>query len=58
MLKDKAIEFINKIEEYGYKAYIVGGFVRDYLIGIESTDIDITTNATPKVIKKYFKMLN
>ena len=53
-MKEKAIEFINIIENNGYKAYIVGGFVRDYLLGIESTDIDITTNATPKIIKTIF----
>ena len=53
-MKELAIEFINKIENNGYKAYIVGGFVRDYLLGIESYDIDITTNATPKEIKKIF----
>jgi len=50
-----AIEFINIIENNGYQAYIVGGFVRDFLIGINGTDIDITTNATPKEIKKIFK---
>ena len=31
-MKDIAIEFINIIEESGYKAYIVGGFVRDYYL--------------------------
>ncbi len=53
-MKELAIEFINKIENYGYQAYIVGGFVRDYLLGIETHDIDITTNATPKEIRKIF----
>ena len=53
-MKDIAIEFINIIENNGYQAYIVGGFVRDYLLNINSTDIDITTNATPKQIKKIF----
>ncbi len=53
-MKDLAIEFLNKIEDNGYKAYVVGGYVRDYLLGIESYDIDITTNATPKDIKNIF----
>ena len=53
-MKDIAIEFINIIENNGYKAYIVGGFVRDYLLGIKSCDVDITTNATPQIIKKLF----
>ncbi len=49
-----SLEFLRKIEEQGYKAYIVGGFVRDYLLGIESNDVDITTNATPKQIRNIF----
>jgi len=43
-IKDKLEKFIEK----GYKAYIVGGYVRDSLLGIESFDIDIATNALPK----------
>lgn len=54
-LKEIAIEFINIIEKFGYQAYIVGGFVRNYLLGLESFDIDITTNATPKEIAKIFQ---
>ena len=49
-----ALKFLRKINSYGYKSYIVGGFVRDYLLGIDSKDIDIATNATPKQIKKIF----
>lgn len=52
---DKAIKFIKKIEECGFKAYIVGGFTRDYLLGIESSDIDICTNAKPSDIRRIFK---
>lgn len=53
-MKKIALEFINIIENHGFKAYIVGGFVRDYLMNINSHDIDITTSATPKEIKKIF----
>ena len=35
---DKAIEVLEKLEEKGFTAYIVGGFVRDYLIKRETTD--------------------
>lgn len=51
---DSALKFIKEINSKGYKAYIVGGFVRDYILGIESHDIDITTNATPKEVKEIF----
>ena len=44
MLND-TLEIIKKIESYGYEAYIVGGFVRDYYLGKETFDIDICTNA-------------
>ena len=54
-MKDVALKILVKIEEAGYQAYIVGGFVRDYLLGIESNDIDITTNATPKDLCTIFK---
>ena len=41
-----ALKVLKDINSHGYKAYIVGGFVRDHILGIESNDIDITTNAT------------
>ena len=53
MLKD-ALKLLNQIEEKGYKAYIVGGFVRDYVLGIISKDVDIATSATPKEIMEMF----
>ena len=52
---ESAIKVLNKLNSNNYKAYIVGGFVRDYLLGIESNDIDITTNAKPKEILNIFE---
>ena len=52
---DNALEMLNEICDKGFKAYIVGGFVRDHLLGIKSNDIDITTNATPMEIRDIFK---
>lgn len=52
---DNALKLLNIIEENGFKAYIVGGFVRDYVLGIESNDVDICTNARPKDIHNIFK---
>ena len=51
---EQALKILKKIEDNGYSAYIVGGFVRDYLLGIESNDIDICTNATPRDLKEIF----
>lgn len=45
-----------KLEKSGFEAYVVGGYVRDYLLGIESFDVDICTNALPKDIIKVFKI--
>ena len=51
---DVALKLLKELTSKSFKAYIVGGFVRDYILGIESNDIDITTNATPKEIKEIF----
>lgn len=42
---DNIIEILNIIENNNYKAYLVGGFVRDYYLGLTSEDIDICTDA-------------
>ena len=51
---DDALKLLNILNEKGFQAYVVGGFVRDSIIGIESNDIDITTDATPKQITQIF----
>lgn len=52
---DNALKLVNELVAHNYKAYIVGGFVRDYLLGIDSQDVDIATNATPKEIKEVYE---
>ena len=42
------------LEKNNFEAYVVGGCVRDYLLGIKPKDWDICTNATPIQIKKFF----
>lgn len=53
-MKELGLEIINKLAEKGFVSYIVGGYVRDELLGIKSNDVDITTNAKPKEIKEIF----
>lgn len=45
---------LRKIENNGYEAYIVGGYIRDFLLNKKSFDIDICTNALPKDLKIIF----
>ena len=45
---------IEKLQKAGFEAYIVGGCVRDFLIGAEPKDWDVTTNAKPEEIQKVF----
>ena len=54
-MKEIALNILKKLEKNGYQAYIVGGFIRDYILGINNIDVDIITNATPKEIKQIFK---
>lgn len=52
---DKIIKNVLKIiEDNGFSAYVVGGYVRDYLLGIKSNDVDICTNALPKDLHRLF----
>lgn len=43
------------LQQHGHKAYVVGGAVRDLLIGQEPKDFDIATNATPEQIRHAFR---
>lgn len=47
-------EALSKLEESGYKAYLVGGAVRNMFLGEPVLDYDVTTNAKPKEIKSLF----
>ncbi len=48
------LKILQKLHEAGFLAYIVGGCVRDILLGAEPKDWDITTNAKPEQIQKIF----
>lgn len=48
-------KIIRKLTAAGYQAYLVGGAVRDLLLGLHPKDFDIATDATPEDVKKVFK---
>ncbi len=55
MKTDKNTEqVLNELEKHGFEAYMVGGCVRDSIMGRECHDIDITTNARPEEILAVF----
>ena len=54
--KFKGAKFVvNELELNGHAAFIVGGAVRDLYMGIEPSEFDISTSATPKEIENIFK---
>ena len=50
-----ALELLNLLNKNNYEAYIIGGYPRNMYLNIESSDIDICTNAKYKQLKKIFK---
>ena len=50
-----ALFVISHLKECGYDAFIVGGAVRDLIVGKKPKDFDIVTEATPSRIKKLFR---
>ncbi|PIR73837.1 MAG: hypothetical protein COU40_00350 [Candidatus Moranbacteria bacterium CG10_big_fil_rev_8_21_14_0_10_35_21] len=50
----EVIEVLKKLEKAGFKAYIVGGCVRDLFMDREPKDWDVATNAKPVEIQKFF----
>ncbi len=53
-IDQSALKVLYRLHNKGYKAYLVGGSVRDLLIGAKPKDFDIGTDATPKEIKRLF----
>ena len=47
---------VEQLENAGYEAYVVGGCVRDALMGITPKDWDITTSARPEQVKEVFSV--
>jgi poly(A) polymerase len=54
MLKDFATSIVQILRQRGFEAYLVGGCVRDLLLGREPKDYDVATNATPEQVMGIF----
>src|SRR3569832_1799285 len=54
-ISPNALKVLYRLKSAGYDAYLVGGGVRDMLLGREPKDFDITTNALPDDVKKIFR---
>ena len=55
LLSPSALKVLYRLNKSGYDAYLVGGGVRDILLGLKPKDFDIATNATPDEIKALFR---
>ena len=53
-IPEKASHIISVLTEAGFEAYVVGGCVRDAILGRDAADWDITTNALPSQVKALF----
>ena len=51
----EAVWVYRELREAGFEAYLVGGCVRDLLLGYEPKDFDVSTNATPEEIRDIFR---
>jgi poly(A) polymerase len=52
---DRAVQVVKTLQERGFAAYIVGGAVRDLLMGLSPKDFDVATDATPEEVKALFR---
>ena len=55
LVDERAIKVVKTLQDAGYEAYIVGGAVRDLLLGLRPKDFDVATNATPEQVKGLFR---
>ncbi len=55
LVDERALSVVHTLKDAGYEAYIVGGAVRDLLLGLRPKDFDVATNATPEQVKGLFR---
>ncbi len=55
LVDERAANVVRTLKNAGYEAYIVGGAVRDLMVGLRPKDFDVATNATPEQVKSLFR---
>ena len=55
LVDERAIHVTRTLQQAGFEAYIVGGAVRDLLLGLRPKDFDVATDATPEQVKGLFR---
>ena len=55
LVDGRALDVVHTLKNAGHEAYIVGGAVRDLLLGLRPKDFDVATDATPEEVKSLFR---
>jgi len=55
LVDERAVKVVRTLKEAGHQAYVVGGAVRDLLVGLRPKDFDVATDATPEQVKALFR---
>src|SRR6478752_7261980 len=55
LVDERALNVVHTLKEAGFEAYIVGGAVRDLLVGLRPKDFDVATSATPEQVRGLFR---
>jgi poly(A) polymerase len=55
LVDERAARVVRTLQEAGHQAYVVGGAVRDLLVGLRPKDFDVATDATPEQVKALFR---
>ncbi|MFT5593358.1 MAG: poly(A) polymerase [Oceanicoccus sp.] len=54
-ISENALKVLYRLKKSGFEAYLVGGGVRDLLLGLHPKDFDVATNASPEQVNKLFR---
>ena len=55
LVDERALNVVRTLQQAGFEAYVVGGAVRDLMVGLRPKDFDVATNATPEQVKALFR---